>query len=39
MTLSRNKSPDLRVVKTHKVIREAFIIRTYAKSIKFCESG
>ena len=26
MTLSRNKSPDLRVVKTHKVIREAFIM-------------
>lgn len=26
MTLSRNKSPDLRVVKTHKAIREAFII-------------
>lgn len=26
MTLSHNKSPDLRVVKTHKVIREAFII-------------
>lgn len=26
MTLSRNKSPDLRVVKTHKAIREAFIL-------------
>ena len=26
MTLSRNKSPDLRVVKTHKAIREAFIM-------------
>ncbi len=26
MTLSRNKSPDLRVVKTHKVIREAFVM-------------
>ena len=26
MTLNRNKSPDLRVVKTHKVIREAFIM-------------
>ena len=26
MTLSHNKSPDLRVVKTHKVIREAFIM-------------
>ena len=26
MTLSHNKSPDLRVVKTHKAIREAFII-------------
>ena len=26
MTLNRNKSPDLRVVKTHKAIREAFII-------------
>ncbi|WNP26962.1 helix-turn-helix domain-containing protein [Moraxella sp. DOX410] len=26
MTLNRNKSPDLRVVKTHKAIREAFIM-------------
>lgn len=26
MILSRNKSPDLRVVKTHKAIREAFIL-------------
>ena len=26
MILSRNKSPDLRVVKTHKAIREAFIM-------------
>ena len=26
MTLIRNKSPDLRVVKTHKAIREAFIM-------------
>lgn len=26
MTLSQNKSPDLRVVKTHKAIREAFIL-------------
>ena len=26
MTLNRNKSPDLRVVKTHKAIREAFIL-------------
>jgi len=26
MTLSHNKSPDLRVVKTHKAIREAFIM-------------
>lgn len=26
MTLNRDKSPDLRVVKTHKAIREAFIM-------------
>lgn len=26
MTLSHNKSPDLRVIKTHKAIREAFIL-------------